>query len=86
MSFGSSDTTLGLPNVSTLNSEEVPTTSICLSSGLPSVSMCSVTGMWNVSRSCDTLPITRKPLAVRNTVYSSLNSGAPLESIHCRNR
>ena len=39
--------------------------------------------MRKVSRSCEILPITRKPFCVRNTVYSSLNSGAPLDSIHC---
>ncbi len=38
--------------------------------------------MRNVSRSCEILPITRKPFCVRNTVYSSLNSGAPLDSVH----
>ena len=44
---------------------------------LPSVSIFRSTGMRNVSRSCEILPITRKPFWVRNTVYSSLNSGAP---------
>ena len=75
-------TLLGFPNVSTLNSEEVPTTSTRFSSGLPSVSIFRSTGMRKVSMSCATLPITRKPFCVRKMVYSSLNSGAPEDSIH----
>ncbi len=38
--------------------------------------------MRKVSRSCAILPITRKPFCVRKIVYSSLNSGAPVDSIH----
>ena len=38
--------------------------------------------MRKVSRSWAIFPITRKPLEVRKMVYSSLNSGAPLDSIH----
>src|ERR1035438_7223864 len=44
-------TLLGLPKVSTENSEEVPTTSTRFSSGLPSVSILRSTGMRKVSRS-----------------------------------
>ena len=76
-------TFLGLPNVSTENSDDVPATSTLFSSGLPSVSIFRSTGMRKVSRSCEILPITRKPLVrASKMVYSSLNSGAPLDSIH----
>src|ERR1035438_3323246 len=72
-------TLLGLPKVSTENSEEVPTTSSRFSSGLPSVSILRSTGMRKVSRSWAIFPMTRKPRSEEHT--SELQS---LRHLVCR--
>src|SRR5258707_8646345 len=72
----------GRPNVSTVNPDSVPITSMVFSSGFPSVSMRKSTGMRKVSRGCLILPTTRNPFGVRYTTYSSENSGTPVEVSH----
>ena len=74
---------LGRPKTSVLKEESVPLTSMVLNSGLPSVCTSISTGMRKKSRFCFTLPSMRKPLLVRRTVYVMLNSGIPVELIHC---
>ena len=68
LSWGSMTIRLGLPNVSTVNGELVPCTSIRFSSVLPSVSIFNSTGMRNKSRSCVILPHHPKALVVAEAV------------------
>ncbi len=77
-------TFFGLPNVSTENSDEVPTTSTRFCLGI-------AFGLdLQVHRHAEGVEVLRDlahhaeapSLRVRKMVYSSLNSGAPLDSIH----
>ena len=65
---GSTTMRRGLPKVSMVNGELVPTTSMRFSSVLPSVSIFNSTGMRNRSRSWLICPTTRKPLLLPEPV------------------